>query len=167
MGGAENVQYLSNGVDDANIFGWRLDKLSFYFKWQGKCLRISYFHFLFLSICPLFSGVVLILKDNKWKVEAPWRHAACNKPGGPLGELSTHYVRISMHLVGLWCGCWMESEQEIAFCAEAQCKLLGRIRAVYLGDARTAGFVYLWKPVSLCHMLAGIWLDKHTYIHRG
>lgn len=145
-------------------FGSRLDEL-----WQ---------HTVFVLYNPkedvlgwVFLGVIYCLKPlptsvwgsahlKGWRVESGSTARAFSMQQAwhnirrTLDALRSH--RLSMHPVGLWCGCWMESGAGNIFCAEAQCKWLGRIRAVYLGDGWTAGFVYLWKPVSLCHMLAGI-----------
>lgn len=42
------------------------------------------------------------------RMESRGTMRANNKLGGPLGRLSTHYVHVSMHPVGLSCGCWMQ-----------------------------------------------------------
>ena len=61
MEGAEHVQYLSNGVDDANIFGWRLDKPKqhavFLFQMAGKMFKDFILPFpIFKHLPTLFLG---------------------------------------------------------------------------------------------------------------
>lgn len=102
-------------------------------------------------------------------VEAPQWPKPCNKPSG----LSARDVRISTYPPGLRVGHEMESGQEIVYCAEAQCKWLGRITILHLRglmDSWDCVYVktcisrpYVPKNVTDTHIM---YVGTHT-LHRG